>query len=80
MVSALHHLINGKEGILQVDALVHGIVIRPGQTLRLLMVRAGPTGTRNCWPPANVSAPRTTKLYDRTSDQVSVDEIERIEI
>jgi hypothetical protein len=39
VVSALHHLINGKEGILQVDALVHGIVIRPGQTLRLLMVR-----------------------------------------
>ena len=25
-------------------------------------------------------SPRTTKLYDRTSDQVSVDEIERIEI
>ena len=24
--------------------------------------------------------PRTTKLYDRTSDQVSVEEIERIEI
>ena len=39
VVSALHHLINGNEGILQIDALVHGIVIRPGQTLRLLMVR-----------------------------------------
>jgi integrase/recombinase XerD len=25
-------------------------------------------------------SPRTTKLYDRTHDQVSVDEIERIEI
>ena len=25
-------------------------------------------------------SPRTTKLYDRTSDQISVDEIERIEI
>ena len=25
-------------------------------------------------------SPRTTKLYDRTSDQASVDEIERIEI
>jgi len=25
-------------------------------------------------------SPRTTKLYDRTRDQVSVDEIERVEI
>ena len=25
-------------------------------------------------------SPRTTKLYDRTSDQISLDEIERIQI
>jgi hypothetical protein len=25
-------------------------------------------------------SPRTTKLYDRTSDQISLDEIERIHI
>jgi hypothetical protein len=25
-------------------------------------------------------SPRTTKLYDRTSDQLSLDEIERIQI
>lgn len=36
---AIVHAAILKEGILQVDALVNGIVIRPGQTLRLLMVR-----------------------------------------
>ena len=29
---------------------------------------------------ANHESPRTTKLYDRTTDQVSLDEIERIAI
>jgi hypothetical protein len=27
---------------------------------------------------ANHESPRTTKLYDRTSDQISLDEVERI--
>jgi hypothetical protein len=39
VVSALRQLVNGSAGVLQMDALAHGIVIRPGQTLRLLMVR-----------------------------------------
>jgi hypothetical protein len=40
VISALHHLINTKEdGAVQIDALAHGIVIRPGQTLRLLQVQ-----------------------------------------
>ena len=29
---------------------------------------------------ANHESPRTTKLYDRTSDQISLDEVERIAI
>ena len=29
---------------------------------------------------ANHESPKTTKLYDRTSDQISLDEIERIVI
>jgi integrase len=29
---------------------------------------------------ANHESPRTTKLYDRTSDEISLDEVERIRI
>jgi len=46
--------------------------------LRLLGKRAARWSTRSSRRALN--QPRTTKLYDRTTDQVSLDEIERIAI
>ena len=39
---------------------------------------AGPSRRPSRSPPT--SRPKTTKLYDRTSDQITLDEIERIAI
>ena len=46
VVSALRHLINGDEGVVQIDALAHGVVIRPGETLRLLSVQGAKSNTQ----------------------------------
>jgi len=46
VVSALRHLINGDEGVVQIDALAHGVVIRPGETLRLLNVQGATSNTQ----------------------------------
>jgi len=46
VVSALRRLISGQAGQVQVDAIGHGSVIRPGQTMRLLMVRGAQWNTQ----------------------------------
>jgi len=39
VLSALRQIVNGSTGVVQMDALVRGVVLRPGQSLRLIGVR-----------------------------------------
>jgi integrase/recombinase XerD len=47
----------------------------------VMIVRSPNTGTlEHAQTLANHASPRTTKLYDRRSDEISLDEVEKISI
>jgi hypothetical protein len=63
------------------DSYIEAAGIRDGGKSPLFRSAVGRTGTlENAQAMAAHESPRTTKLYDRTGDEVTLDEVERITI